>query len=62
MSLPTARGIIDRALAEARRDGYLMALAELEREIYSAETIDEVWRWIAAALRNAPQREGRPKA
>jgi len=41
---------VERAQAEAWRDGYVAALAAIEREVYCCESIEELLTAIHAAV------------
>lgn len=52
-----AETLLAQAIDEAHREGFLAALAQVEREIYCCESIEEVYRWLNGALRVSAEEE-----
>lgn len=48
-----AEAALARVEADARRDGMLLALLLVEREIYSCESAEEFYRWLRGAIDGA---------
>lgn len=54
-----AETLLAQALDEAHREGMLLALAEVERQVYSSETLEEFFGWLHGALRQSAEDEAK---
>lgn len=53
IAAPAALAALARVEADARRDGMLLALLLVEREIYSCGSTEEFYRWLREAIDGA---------